>query len=444
MRDLELKKMATVPLFARHSRSTLAAMSTTSTEDFERSCDQVFNKLQELAQELKSHDHEEIHFNIEHAAQYVEHNKIGVKFKEQVRLLNGDVSYELICAINDCNTHLNDCMSICKRMGTPSWSTEQDSRLTMSWTFVYASLSKAGLILKLKPLEAQAFLAFNRQQPSFEPPTISRRESFMSNAGSENFTIEGRAERRERAERQRQGQRREPILVTPTGTRLRTQPNRTSASVRSVAASTSSASSSTASLRLPRRPAVPEREKWVINPSIISTPRTPPPEYTPIPKDTRPVIPPDEKPPLPSPQPSTKSVRTVASEPQLAAPGPPSHHTHYTGNVFHIYQGVPNTPPPQAWHTPRHLPQQPVPPIWPVPFQQPVPQPYRPPRVAAYRPSRLSLRETAALHLTPMPGLAVDIMKPEARCTHGVRHFKGHPPCQWGCCNARGCGQVFY
>uniref|UniRef100_A0A0D2YAF8 Fungal N-terminal domain-containing protein n=1 Tax=Fusarium oxysporum (strain Fo5176) TaxID=660025 RepID=A0A0D2YAF8_FUSOF len=141
-------------------------MSTTSTEDFERSCDQVFNKLQELAQELKSHDHEEIHFNIEHAAQYVEHNKIGVKFKEQVRLLNGDVSYELICAINDCNTHLNDCMSICKRMGTPSWSTEQDSRLTMSWTFVYASLSKAGLILKLKPLEAQAFLAFNRQQPA--------------------------------------------------------------------------------------------------------------------------------------------------------------------------------------------------------------------------------------------------------------------------------------
>ncbi|KAJ4123395.1 hypothetical protein NW765_006409 [Fusarium oxysporum] len=275
-------------------------MSTTSTEDFERSCDQVFNKLQELAQELKSHDHEEIHFNIEHAAQYVEHNKIGVKFKEQVRLLNGDVSYELICAINDCNTHLNDCMSICKRMGTPSWSTEQDSRLTMSWTFVYASLSKAGLILKLKPLEAQAFLAFNRQQPSFEPPTISRRESFMSNAGSENFTIEGRAERRERAERQRQGQRREPMLVTPTGTRLRTQPNRTSASVRSVAASTSSASSSTASLRLPTRPAVPEREKWVINPSIISTPRTPPPEYTPIPKDTRPVIPPDEKPPSPS------------------------------------------------------------------------------------------------------------------------------------------------
>ncbi|WKT51923.1 hypothetical protein QSH57_002437 [Fusarium oxysporum f. sp. vasinfectum] len=245
-------------------------MSTTSTEDFERSCDQVFNKLQELAQELKSHDHEEIHFNIEHAAQYVEHNKIGVKFKEQVRLLNGDVSYELICAINDCNTHLNDCMSICKRMGTPSWSTEQDSRLTMSWTFVYASLSKAGLILKLKPLEAQAFLAFNRQQPSFEPPTISRRESFMSNAGSENFTIEGRAERRERAERQRQGQRREPMLVTPTGTRLRTQPNRTSASVRSVAASTSAAPSSTASLRLPTRPAVPEREKWVINPSIYS------------------------------------------------------------------------------------------------------------------------------------------------------------------------------
>ncbi|KAF4945641.1 hypothetical protein FGADI_11763 [Fusarium gaditjirri] len=336
-------------------------MSTsTSTEGLERCCDQVFNKLQEVAQELKSHEHEEVHFNIEHAAQYVEHNKTHLKFKDQVRLLDGDVSYELIGAINDCNTHLNDCMSICKRMGTPSWSTEQDSRLTMSWTFFYASLSKAGLILKLKPLEAQAFLAFNRQQPSFEPPTFSRRDSFMSNAGSENFTIEGRAERRERAEQQRQGQRREPMLVTPTGTRLRTQPSRTSASVRSVAASSSSASSSTASPRLPTRPAAPEREKWVINPSIISTPRTPPPEYTPIPKDTIPVIPSEEKPPLPqptlsmpSPQPSTKPVRAVASEPQLAIPGPPSHQTHYTGNVFHIYQGVPNAPPPQAWHTPR-------------------------------------------------------------------------------------------
>jgi hypothetical protein len=93
----------------------------------------------------------------------------------------------------------------------------------------------------------------------------------MSNAGSENFTIEGRAERRERAERERQGQRREiPVFVTPTGTRLRPQPNRTSGSVRSVAESTSSASSSAASPRLPARPAVPEREKWVINPSIVS------------------------------------------------------------------------------------------------------------------------------------------------------------------------------
>ncbi|KAF4457109.1 hypothetical protein F53441_897 [Fusarium austroafricanum] len=323
-------------------------MSTTK-DNFELACDKVFAKLKELAQELKKHAHEEVHFNIEHAVQYVEHDKTDLKFKERIRVSSADISRELVTAINDCTKNLNECLSICRRMGTPAWNPQQDARLTMTWNFFYANLSKAGLILQV-PLDASAFLAFQRQA-NFEPPTFSRRESFasMGNA-SENFTMEGRDDRRERAQRRRQ----EPVFTTPTGTRLR--PSRPHSMASSRHSTASSSSSSTAR----PTPQSTKPETWVVDPSLVSTPSNPPPPYTPMAGDTKQEVPPVEKPRSipPTPAPSVppmpaKSIRSVASEPQLAAPGPTSHHTHYTGNVFHIYQGIPAGPPPQIWQTPQ-------------------------------------------------------------------------------------------
>jgi hypothetical protein len=65
------------------------------------------------------------------------------------------------------------------------------------------------------------------------------------------------------------------------------------------------------------------------------------------------------------------------------------------------------------------------------PQQQP---PYSPPqaRPLVYKSSAWSLRESAV-------GLLMDIVKPETRCVHNIRHFKGHPPCAWGCCWHIGC-----
>lgn len=44
--------------------------------------------------------------------------------------------------------------------------------------------------------------------------------------------------------------------------------------------------------------------------------------------------------------------------------------------------------------------------------------------------NRLSVRETVTQYLTPVPGLAVDIMKPESRSTNDVVHFESHSPCR--------------
>lgn len=47
------------------------------------------------------------------------------------------------------------------------------------------------------------------------------------------------------------------------------------------------------------------------------------------------------------------------------------------------------------------------------------------------RTNRLSVRETATQYLTPVPGLAVDIMKPESRCTYDFVRLESHSPCRW-------------
>lgn len=89
----------------------------TATKSPEQSCEKVFDRLRKLAEELKKHDHPEIHFNILHSAQYVDHRKVDVQFKAQARLVQADVAQEVISTLDSCNEHLKDCHILCMRMG---------------------------------------------------------------------------------------------------------------------------------------------------------------------------------------------------------------------------------------------------------------------------------------------------------------------------------------
>ncbi|KAL6914774.1 hypothetical protein FSST1_012534 [Fusarium sambucinum] len=231
-------------------------MSTTY-QTIEQACENVFVRLRELADELKKHDHPEIHFNILHSVQYVDHRQIDVQFKAQARLVKADMMREFVSTLDSCNEHLKDCHNLCLRMGTPQWTADSNSRLTMSWNFFFTYLSKAAILLQLELLDAQVFLGLHRQPPVDATPSpiptpqsstpnlsFSRRDSFLSNGGSENFTIEGRVGRRERAERQRkQDTQRNPLLVSSTGNRLR-KPNTRAPSITMGFSDTSSTVSS--------------------------------------------------------------------------------------------------------------------------------------------------------------------------------------------------------
>jgi hypothetical protein len=115
-------------------------------------------------------------------------------------------------------------------------------------------------------------------QPSTPKLSFARRDSFLSNGGSENFTIEGRVERRERAERQRQAETQQnPLLVTRTGNRLRKSTSRApsissgfsdSRSTISTVSSVSNRAPSSSRVSTPRLPQVTEEKTPA--PSIVS------------------------------------------------------------------------------------------------------------------------------------------------------------------------------
>jgi hypothetical protein len=67
----------------------------------------------------------------------------------------------------------------------------------------------------------------------------------------------------------------------------------------------------------------------------------------------------------------------------------------------------------------------------PPPAMYPPPRLMPPPSVS-YKSSRFSLRESFITEV-------MDLVKPETVCPHGIRHFKTHPHCHWGCCAARRC-----
>ncbi|CEI70480.1 unnamed protein product [Fusarium venenatum] len=351
--------------------------------------------------------------------------------------MQADIMREFMSTLDSCNEHLKDCHSLCLRMGTPQWTADSNSRLTMSWNFFFTYLSKAAILLQLELLDAQPTDATPSPIPTPQSSTpklsLARRDSFLSNGGSENFTIEGRVGRRERAERQRRKDTQQnPLLVTTTGNKLR-KPNTRAPSIImgfSDSSSTVSSFSDRASVTVsPSLPRITEEKTPAM--SILSIPRTLPPEYSKDTRDAKTLISTtkdDAHYNFPMTTSSPPSVLPVESEPQM------------TEASFAPYGHPPsNHMVPSGWQTPM-----PMPP--PTPIQRPmVPVPHLPPsRVAAYKPSRSSLRESVALHLSPFPAFSVDLIKPSARCAHGIRHFKGHSSCQWGCCSSRGCGQSYY
>ncbi|KAG8670480.1 hypothetical protein FPOAC1_009896 [Fusarium poae] len=403
----------------------------TNYQTLERSCENVFAGLRQLANELKKHDHPEIHFNILHSVQYVDHRQIDVQFKAQARLVQADMMQEFISTLDSCNEHLKDCHNLCLRMGTPQWTADSNSRLTMSWNFFFTYLSKAAILLQLELLDAQVFLGLHRQPPasasSSPTPTpqsstpnlsFSRRGSFLSNGGSENFTIEGRVGRRERAERQRQQDTQQnPLLVTSTGNKLR-KPNTRAPSISSTVSSFSDRASATVSPSLPQ--VIEEKSPAM---SIPSIPRTPPPEYSKDTWDAKTLLSTKEDMPYSSPMKpaSPPSVMSVDPEPQHTESTFGDNRTYFSGNVINIYPVMNGPPPNQLGYMPpipygHFAPNLAVPPGWqahmsmplPTPIQRPmVPVPQLPPpRVAAYKPSRSSLRESAALHLSPFPAFS--------------------------------------
>jgi hypothetical protein len=129
----------------------------------ERSCEPVFASLRQLAEELKKHDHPEIHFNILHSVQYVDHHKVDVQFLAKARIAKADIIPELIGTLGNCRGYLKDCHNICLRMGTSEWTEDSSARLTMAWNFFFTYLSKAAMLLQLELLDAQVFLGLHRQ-----------------------------------------------------------------------------------------------------------------------------------------------------------------------------------------------------------------------------------------------------------------------------------------
>lgn len=169
-----------------------------------------------------------------------------------------------------------------------------------------------------------------------------------------------------------------------------------------------------------------------LNPSVRSG--SPPPQYTEVGKISS----------LKHKSPSSQNLRPIQSvlsqDPQgplsrfstrvdLIPPAQPGAQTFFAEHI-HMYHGCPPTqypgnmfpgaPPTATWQ-----------PIWQPPPPPPGPPLFVPPPLA-YKSSAYSLRETLATEF-------LDLIKPDASCVHGVRHYKKHSSCPWGCCWQRGC-----
>ncbi|KAH9215101.1 hypothetical protein DL95DRAFT_388829 [Leptodontidium sp. 2 PMI_412] len=124
--------------------------------------------------------------------------------------------------------------------------------------------------------------------------------------------------------------------------------------------------------------------------------------------------------------PGTKTTPSFIQNPQ----NPPAI---YATNVY--FTNIPCNPypfpQPQTWQQPFHP--NPYPPqVPPRPYMAPPPM-MAPPQhhqPVAYKSSMWSLRQRAATEV-------FDLLKPDATCFHGIRHFKGHAACP--CCASNRC-----
>ncbi|KAH6967157.1 hypothetical protein EDB82DRAFT_530842 [Fusarium venenatum] len=293
---------------------------------------------------------------------------------------------EFMSTLDSCNEHLKDCHSLCLRMGTPQWTADSNSRLTMSWNFFFTYLR-----LHRQPPTDATPSPIPTPQSSTPKLSLARRDSFLSNGGSENFTIEGRVGRRERAERQRRKDTQQnPLLVTTTGNKLR-KPNTRAPSIImgfSDSSSTVSSFSDRASVTVsPSLPRITEEKTPAM--SILSVPRILPPEYS---KDTRDAktltstTKDDAHYNFPMTTSSPPSVLPVESEPQMTEASFGDNRTYFSGNVINIYPVMtgptPNQfgymhPAPYGHPPSNHM----VPSGWQTPMPMPPPTPIQRPMV---------------------------------------------------------------
>ena len=179
-----------------------------------------------------------------------------------------------------------------------------------------------------------------------------------------------------------------------------------------------------------------KKDPRLLSPSVRSA--SPPPQYSDI------SFMPRDKKSSPVPQP-VEPVRLAlplrpSQDPQGplsrfssrfdAVPAPPAGGQTFIAEHIHMYHGCPPAAP-----YPGYPPSGPQMAAW-QPVWQPPPPPPGPPLLvpppASYKSTRYSLRETLATEF-------LDLIKPDASCVHGIRHFKTHPACGWGCCWQRGC-----
>ena len=184
-----------------------------------------------------------------------------------------------------------------------------------------------------------------------------------------------------------------------------------------------------------------KKDPRYLNPSVRSS--SPPPQYSDIP------FTPSMKKSSPVPQ-TVEPVRPAvpvrpAQDPQGplsrfssrfdAVPAPQPGGQTFIAEHIHMYHGCP--PAAAAAPYPGYPPGAPHMAAWQPVWQPPPPGPPGPPLLvppppSSYKSTRFSLRETLATEF-------LDLIKPDASCVHGVRHFKNHPACGWGCCWQRGC-----
>ncbi|KAK3369938.1 hypothetical protein B0H63DRAFT_551883 [Podospora didyma] len=457
-----------------------------NTTSLSASCRKVFSKLFEVGRELDKYEHASIHYNVTHAIQFVEYQNLGAKFTKKARTATPSTTLEILKVLSECNDNLDSWLALCTKMQTPEWTTRQDSELASIWACFYANLSKAAVLLGLEPIDPRPFLGYQKPS-SFDASQVQLKQSFAqrlsiaSPVGSADFTIEGRINRGERTEQARltstSSRVQSPMILSRTGTKLTHARLFKSSFLDSLDLGPRILPPSPLAVEIAGPKSIDEKPKIKtlsarIQPSIRTTttktsvPSTAPPPYTKGDyasdmkkaialslKSTSPTIATSSpsltaKPPATTSTPALKPIfyqppPTKPSTQQTAPLFPPqgtqgTEQMQFNGNTtINVFNNIivypvmqpPQSAPPQFYGPPNYWPMYPPPPPAPL-------------RTLAYKPSGTSLRESMALHLLPgAPAAAVDLLKPEATCSHGVRHFKHHGSCAWGCCWGWGCGQ---